>query len=178
MTDPKTLERIETLTRTYDQACTALEDLIGGLESDLEIVKSKHIRALKLQASAVARLEAALYAAVESSPDLFAKPRTLTINGVKVGFSVSKGKVEWDDESSVIAAIRKYKKDDADVLLQESYSPRKDALRALPAGDLAKLGCRISGAGDQVVVSRQAGDVEKLINKLTDKLVEQMVKSE
>lgn len=178
MTDPKKLERIERLCTAFDQSCITLDGMITELEADLEIVRSKHLRQLKRQATDVARLEAELRTSVEMAPDLFVKPRTLTIAGIKVGFTNSKGKLEWDDEDMVVAAILKHWKEDADVLLQTSQSPRKEALRALPAGDLAKLGCRIDGAGDQVVVNRQAGDVEKLITKLTEKLVAQMVKAE
>lgn len=172
------LGSIERLCAELDGAATYLETLTSDLQADLEEVKTKHLRGLKRQASVVARAEAALMSAVESAPHLFEKPRTITIHGVRVGFSVSKGKVEWDDEDSVIAAIRKYRKDDLDVLLQTVESPRKDALRALPAGDLARLGCRITGAGDQVLVKRVAGDVEQLIAKLTQQLLAKMVAAE
>lgn len=172
------LGSIERLCAELDQSASELESLTANLQADLEEVKAKHLRGLKRQASVVARAEAALVSAVESAPALFERPRTITIHGVRVGFSVSKGKLEWDDEDSVIAAIRKHRKDDVEVLLQTSVAPRKDALRALPAGDLAKLGCRIVDAGDQVLVKRVAGDVEQLIAKLTEKLVAKMVAAE
>lgn len=178
MNDPKTLESIERLCLELNTNAETLEALIADLQADLEEVKAKHLRGLKRQASAVARAEANLIGAVESAPDLFVKPRTMTIHGVKVGFGQGKGKVEWDDEDSVLAAIKRYRKDDAAVLILTEESPRKDALRALPAGDLARLGCRITGAGDQVMVKRVAGDVEQLIAKLTEKLVNRMVSSD
>lgn len=178
MNDPKSLESIERLCLELNSNAETLEALIAALQADLEEVKARHLRGLKRQASTVARTEATLISAVEAAPALFEKPRTLTIHGVKVGFTLSKGKVEWDDQDSVVAAIKRHRKDDADVLLQTEESPRKDALRALPASDLAKLGCRIIGAGDQVVVKRVAGDVETLIAKLTEKLVARMVSAE
>lgn len=178
MNEEKSLAHIEALCGEFNTQSDTLEALTAALERDLEEVKSKHLRGLKRQAGVVARAEASLVSAVEAAPDLFRKPRTITIHGIKVGLSLSPGRVEWDDEESVIAAIRRYRKDDLDVLLQSETSIRKDALRALPAGDLAKLGCRIEGAGDQVIVKRVAGDVEKLIQKLTAKLVEKMVSVE
>lgn len=54
-------------------------------------------------------------------------------------------------------------------------TPRKDTLRTLDEKDLAKLGCSIVGSGPAVIVRRVAGDVEKLINKLIEKLVGAMV---
>ena len=58
----------------------------------------------------------------------------------------------------------------------ERRTPRKDALRTLEARDLAKLGCQIIGDGPTVIVKRVTGDVEKLINKLIEKLVGALVK--
>ncbi|HOQ48172.1 MAG TPA: hypothetical protein PK157_22890, partial [Bryobacteraceae bacterium] len=90
-------------------------------------------------------------------------------------FTLSKGKLVWDDEQLVIRLIKKHFKDQADILIRTTEEPNKEALRQLPAEDLAKLGCSIEGAGDQAIVKRVAGEVEKLINKLIEKLVEAMV---
>jgi hypothetical protein len=173
-----TLADIETQTATYEAASVQLESQIAALESDLEAVKRKHLAGLKKQAAVVANREAELFSSIESAPDLFKKPRTLTLNGVKVGYTLSQGKVEWHNEDQVLALIKKYRKDEVDVLIHTKETPNKDALRNLPAGDLAKLGCRIDGAGDVVICKRVAGDVEKLVNKLIEKLVEAMVESD
>ena len=162
----------------YEAASASLEELIVALENDLEAVKQKHLRAIKRQASIVASLEAELNSLVEQGPDLFKKPRTITVHGVKVGFGFSKGKLEFDDEENVIKLIRKHRKEDADTLIRTEEHVNKDLLRNLPAGDLAKLGCKIEGAGDVVIVKRVAGDVEKLVNNLIEKLVEAMVKED
>jgi len=65
-----------------------------------------------------------------------------------------------------------------DELVKTEKTPRKDALRTLPEADLAKLGCKVMGDGPVVIVKRVSGDVEKLINKLIEKLVGAMVKGE
>ncbi len=170
-----TLADIETRSHDYNKECDAMEELIAALETDLEAVKQKHLRGIKRQAAIVAAREAELNSAIESSPGLFTKPRTITVHGVKVGFTVSQGKLVWDDEELVVALIKKHRKADADTLLRIKEEPNKDALKSLPAVDLAKVGCRIEGAGDVVVLKRVAGDVEKLVNKLIEKLVEAMV---
>ena len=91
---------------------------------------------------------------------------------------MSSGSLQFDDEETVISLIKKYRKDDADTLIRKTEAVNKDALRTLTAVELAKLGCKIEGAGDVVVLKRVAGDVEKLINKLITKLVEAMVDGE
>lgn len=178
MNEPKNLAEIDTHASWFADESGKLETMVDDLQADLEKVKSKHLNALKRQAGVVARANATLISAVEANPGLFEKPRTLVLHGIKVGLGNSKGRVEWDDDETVVRLVRKFFADDADLLLQETVTPKKDALRTLPAGDLAKLGCRIVGAGDQVIVRREAGDVEKLIERLTAKLVEKMIATE
>lgn len=175
---PTTLAEIETRCAKYEDESTALEDMIALLEADLEAVKNKHLRALKRQASVVAQCEAELISAVESGPDLFKKPRTLTIHGVKVGFTVSQGKVAFEDEDTVVKLIKQIWGRSSGDFIHTNEVPNKDALRTLDEKNLLKLGCKIEGAGDVVLVKRTAGDVEKLLTKLKDKLVEAMVKDE
>lgn len=170
-----TLAQVETGCEKYEKASAALEQLIADLEKDLEAVKQKHLRGIKRQAGEVANLEADLHSLIESAPHLFTKPRTVTVHGVKVGFTLSAGRLEFDDEETVISLIKKFRKDDADLFIRTTEQVNKDALKTLTAEDLKRLGCVIEGAGDVVVLKRVAGEVEKLINKLITKLVEAMV---
>jgi hypothetical protein len=174
-----TLGEIEKLSARYEDTSTTLEEMLAALEADLDAVKRKHLRGLKHQAGIVAAAEAELRSAVEAAPHLFKKPRTLTMHGVKVGFSVSEGKLVWDDEETVVALIKKHFPDQEHVFLRTCEEPNKDALKLeLDERDLKRIGCRIEGAGDVVLVKRTAGDVEKLIDKLKTKLVEAMVEQE
>lgn len=172
------LSQIESQCQAYDRASNELEYLIANLEEDLNKVKQKHLRGLKKAAATVAGLEAALTDAIGNSPQLFEKPRTVVLHGVKVGFTSSVGKLEFDDADTVLAHIRKLFPEEKDLLIRTKHEPNKDALRNLSAQDLAKLNCRIVDAGDLVLVKRMAGDVEKLVGKLIDRMVEAMVDPE
>lgn len=169
---------IEPLCAGYDAECVKLEEMIAALEADLEAVKLKHLAALKRQARVVASREAELHSTVESSPDLFKRPRTLVIHGTKVGFANTIGSVVFEDGDRVVELVRKHFKDRFDELVKTEYTPRKDSLRTLSPVELAGLGCDVEGAGEVVVVKRVAGDVEKLINKLIEKLVSAMVEGD
>ncbi|HEV2692262.1 MAG TPA: hypothetical protein VG347_05145 [Verrucomicrobiae bacterium] len=173
-----TLGQIEKACEGFEYESAVLEGNIADLEADLEAVKKKHLRGIKHQASIVAARQAELHSLIESAPGLFKQPRTITVHGVKVGYTVSNGKLEFEDEETVIALIKKHRKDDIDTLIRKTEAVNKDGLRTLTAVELAKLGCKIDGAGDVVVLKRVAGDVEKLINKLISKLVEAMVESD
>jgi phage host-nuclease inhibitor protein Gam len=173
-----TLAKIETGAQNYERESAMLEQLIADLERDFETVKQKHLRNIKRQAGVVANCEAELHTLIEAGPGLFIKPRTITIHGIKLGFMSSTGRLEFDDEETVIALIKKHRKDDADSFIRRKESVNKDALKTLDVADLRKLGCVIEDAGDVVVLKRVAGEVEKLINKLIGKLVEAMVETD
>ncbi len=169
-----TLGQLDNQTRDYEAECVRLEDFIAALESDLESVKRKHLTGLKRQAGVVASREAELQVAIEASPGCFIKPRTFTLNGIKIGFTLSVGSINWDDDAQVVALIKKLRPEEIATLIRCTEEPNKNALKSLTEADLKKLGCRIEGAGDVVVLKRVAGDVEKLVNKLIEKLVAAM----
>lgn len=169
------LAQIENKCLAYDSACADLEDMIHNLEAELNEIRDRHLRSLKRQAARVAGLEADLQPMIADHPELFVRPRTLTLHGVKVGLTTSQGKVVFDDADTVIATIKKRMRDHADILIRTKEELNKDALRNLTAEELVKLGCRIEDAGDVVVLKRVAGDVEKLVNKLIEKMVAAMV---
>jgi arsenate reductase-like glutaredoxin family protein len=169
-----TLAQIEPQCERYETESARLEQLIATLEAELEIVKQKHLRTIKRQAGVVAGCEAELQNLIEDAPHLFIRPRTITIHGVKVGYTASNGRVEFDDEESVIARIKKSRPEDAELLIRKTEEVNKEALRNLPADELLELGCQLAGAGDTVVLKRVAGEVEKLVNKLITKLVDAM----
>ncbi len=176
---PVTLGQIETACNEYELESAALEKQIDNLDADLAEVKRKHMAALKRQAAVVANREAFLRDLVESNPELFKRPRTMIVAGVKIGFTASAGKVEFtDDEENVIRRITRFLEADAANLIRVTREVNKDAVRNLPAADMAKIGCKIEGACDTVLVKRMAGEVEKLINKLITKLTETLVKGE
>lgn len=173
-----TLAQVETACERFEKESSSLDTLITDLETDLEAIKQKHIKSIKRQAGAVASRQADLQSLLERGAGLFTKPRTITVHGVKVGYTTSPGSLQFDDEETVINLIKRYHKQETETYIRTEESVNKDALKLLPAVDLAKLGCRIEGAGDTVVLKRVSGDVEKLINKMITKLVEAISSSE
>ena len=171
----RSVKELEPLCSAYDVECVELEIKIAQLEADLEIVKQNHLPGLKRQAATLASREADLFSAIENAPDLFLKPKTLIIAGTKIGFANSIGAVEFEDEDFVVSQVRKLLPERFETLVKTKYTPRKDSLRELDEKILGKLGCKVTGAGPVVVVKRVSGDVEKLINKLIEKLVGALV---
>jgi hypothetical protein len=166
-----TLADIERACKAYSDESTKLNDLVSALDADLAKVKQDHIAGIKRQATVVARREAELAQHRDDAPDLFVKPRTVIMHGVKVGYTTSIGRIDYDDEAAVIRQIRAKLADRADELIRSEESLIKDALKRLTPAELARIGCRIDGAGNIGILKLVGGDIEKLIDKLIAKMV-------
>jgi hypothetical protein len=106
-----------------------------------------------------------LEAMIEISKDCFKSPKTLVLQGVKVGFAKGKGKITWakDQIANIVKQIKKIFPEQADVLIKTEEKPIKEALGNLPANDLRRLGVTVTEAGDHVVVKMADSDIDKFI---------------
>jgi hypothetical protein len=161
-----TLSDIETAARDYAKARKILADRVGSLEDELGALKRRRIDGIKSATEEAAGLCDRLRTMVEGAPGLFEKPRTYVLHGIKLGFMKGKGKLDWDDSAAVIAKIRKHLGDQADVLVIIEERPSADAMKNLPASDLARIGVRLIDADDQVIVKATDSEVDKFVSQL------------
>jgi phage host-nuclease inhibitor protein Gam len=173
--NPTSIAQIEAACRAYDSECSTLEALVADLNDDLAAVRAKHLSKVKRQANVVARREAEVTNLVDQAPELFVKPKTMIFHGTKVGYSKSAGKLTTDDVEFVVAQIQRRFPEKFEELVRHTHELNKDALKRLPTADLSKIGCRIEGAGETVVVARTAGELEKLVEKMIAGMVAAMV---
>ena len=101
-----------------------------------------------------------LSAAIEAAPHLFTKPKTLTIEGIRVGYVKGKGKIEWDNPATVCQLIRRHLPDQADALIITKESPSKPALAALTTCQIRKIGCRLEDTGDTILIKPQDSAID------------------
>ncbi|TAK81737.1 MAG: hypothetical protein EPO20_24025 [Betaproteobacteria bacterium] len=161
-----TLNEIDSQTKAYSAARGELSDAVGLLQEAIQSMTRKHLPVIKRRVQAAKDAEAALRATIEGNPDLFVKPRTLTLHGIKVGFRKAVGKLDWEDDGQVVKLIKRYFGDQADVLIVTKEKPAKEALEQLAAADLKKLGITVEETGDVVVIKDTASDVDKLVKAL------------
>lgn len=157
---------IETLAKRFSTKRRFLGLKLQALEDDLRAVKRQHLDTLKEAAAEAGAMREQLREAVRESPELFVKPRSLVIHGVKVGFEKGKGKLEITDPARVVALIRKHHPDQADVLIQTTERPVAKALGQLTGAELKKLGVAVVDGGDQVVVRDAASEIDKLVDAM------------
>lgn len=160
------IDILDHTTSNYAAARVLLEHRVEACRREQDAVVKRHLQGIREAASLAAQAEAQLRGHIESYPELFVKPRTMTLHGVKVGFQKGKGRIEYSDEAKVIELIRKHLPDEADTLIVVTEAPLKTALLNLDAKQLAKLGCTITGTEDTVLIKDSAGEVDKIVNRL------------
>ena len=161
-----TLGDIERLTKDYAEWRRQLSEAVLAAEEELSALKRTHVTAIKRKVSAVAERREKLQAAIEESPELFRRPRTMTIDGIKVGFQKQKGKISWSDAGQVIRLIKKHLTEQADLLIKTTEKLVKGALQQLPAADLKRIGVTVGADGDGVVIKSTDSEIDKLVEAL------------
>jgi hypothetical protein len=161
-----TLGEIEQLTKEYAIHRKMLADRVQDLEEELAQVKKRHLGNIKRAVTVAATYQARLHAAIEESPELFKKPKTLILCGVRVGFMKGKGELKWEDADQVIRLIKKHFPEQAETLIKVAETPVKTALAQLSVQDLKRLGVTVIETGDQVTIKPTDSEVDKLVDAL------------
>lgn len=161
-----TLEKIEKLTREYANARESLANTVRMLETKIETIKRQYLPTIKRQVGIAKEKKANLFSAIEESPELFVKPRTVIFAGVKVGYEKGKGKIEWESDDQVVRLIRKHFPDQEEVLIKKIEKPIKKALANLSVADLKKIGVTVEETGDVIVIRPTDSEVDKLVEAL------------
>lgn len=152
------------------QKLAAVRDALAGThmaheEEAAALLKKYRPQLIKLTAQFKAAAED-LQAAVAAAPELFVKPRSVILHGIKAGYQKGKGKLDWEDAERVCKLIRKHQPALVDVLIQTVETPVKGALSELPVDDLRKLGVTVEGTGDVAFVKLADTEIAKIIKAL------------
>lgn len=154
--------RAEALARTRAQ----LAELVQALEDGLHHLKADAMPRIREQIDRAAAAWAALEAEIAAHPELFVKPRTVAMHGIKFGYAKGKGSVEIADDDRTVMLIKRHLPDQADVLIAVRETPIKDAIANLPAADLKRIGVNVKDTGDQVVIRPADGAIDKIVKAL------------
>lgn len=163
-----TLLDIDTLAKAYADRRALLAERLTELDRDLAAVKRKHMKELKRHVALTAECQTDLANAIDGAPELFEKPKTRILHGIKVGFRKGPGGLDWDDDDDLVRKIERMFPEDSEAerYLIVKKKPSADALEDLDAATLKRLGIVVEDTGDVVVVKAVESDVEKLVKAL------------
>lgn len=156
------------MTREYASAHARLGKLVGELQELVNAVTRKAMPAIMDAVEKASVKEGLLKELVEQGgrEGLFIRPRTIVFHGVKVGMEKGKGKIDFDDEETVIRLIRKHLPEQAELLINMKETVSKTALKGVEVADLRRIGCTVEETGDQVVIRPMDNEVRKAVKAL------------
>ncbi len=160
------METIERATRLYASTREVLADRVRTLESEIEAIKRQRLPGIKSALARAAEAEGRLRQAIDAAPELFGRPKTVVLHGIKIGYRKATGKLVWDDADQVVTLIRKHFPDQADVLIITTERPSKPALTQLTVVDLKRVGVRVIETGEEIVIAPTDSEVDKLVDAL------------
>ena len=161
-----TLNDLEKRAKALADTRASVASIVQTLNDGIDALKRNHMAALKKAVNAAAEQHERLKAVIDENPQLFVKPRTVVMHGIKLGFAKGKGSVEFDDADQVVRLIEKHHPDQVDILVQVEETPVKAALAQLTAAELKKLGVTVEGTSDVVVIKPTDSAVDKTVKAL------------
>ena len=101
-------------------------------------------------------------------PDLFIRPRTVAVDGIRFGLRKQPGSVSVGDEAQAISRLRARFPSRAETLIRVKETLDRSALRKLPAAELAQIGVTMEKATDEVTIAAASGDLDRVVAALLD----------
>ena len=168
--DPLRLDKIEDQAREYAAANAATLRLAEDLKAAIAAVCATHVGKIKMAAGAAAVEREALMELLKDAADLFAAPRrSLTVDGVRVGWKKERGKVVITDEAATVQRIReRLPEDQAELLIRRAEKVHKPGVFDLSAADLKRLGIKIEDDTDAPFIKDIEVPIDKLVAGLMD----------
>lgn len=168
LTSASPIVGIDVLARKYADARAAVAKRVADYQDDFRALQKKHVPGIKQTAGVAAQRQSELQAEIAQHPELFVRPRTMNLHGIKLGFQKGKGSIACDDPAQAVERIEKHFGDDAPAYLIITKKPKTSALIELDVATLKKLGLSVQDTGDAVVIKAVDGDVEKLVAQLLE----------
>lgn len=169
-----TIADLERRAKAVADTRAVVGEIVQSLNDGIDALKRDHMRALKAAINAAAEQHDKLKALIEASPELFVKPRTVVMHGIKLGYRKGTGGLVLDDEEQVVKLIRRHFAEQFDVLVKTTEKPVKSTLSSLTVAELKKLGVTVESTGDVVFIAPTDSAVDKLVKALLKSATEEL----
>lgn len=152
----------EQLSNAHNDTSATAAHLQAEIKSAIGPILERYQTTLDRYAEAEAVWHRRLDELLASAPQLFVKPRSLSVDGVKAGYRKAEDTLDWDDEAVVIARIEALFPEQVDLLVRSQRSLNIDAVTLLEPAQRQRIGVRSISGADSHYISIGDNDVEKL----------------
>ena len=167
MNGAMTLTEIGELAKAYSGARDALASVTDEVREVQRREVRKRLRGIRSRVAEVSATREQLVAAIDENRQLFERPRTRAMHGIKFGLRKQPGRIEGD-ATQAIARIDRRMPDRAQDLVATKRTLVKAALQKLSTRELAALGLTIADTGDAVLVQAAGDDLDRLVDAMLE----------
>lgn len=150
-----------------------MNSVVTGLNQAVKDLMADRLPEVRAAIDAAAQTWAELETMLRESPQLFVKPRTVTVAGIKVGYEKGKGGLEIPNPARTVELIKKHLADQVELLIDTKETPAKGALQQLPAADLRRVGVNVKDTGDRIVIRPADTELDKMVKALVGDAVDE-----
>lgn len=163
------MKSIINLGRTFAGARSRVAAIVDKIKSAQQAALDAHRPSLRKAVNQANEAQAALASAITAAPELFEKPRTINVDGIRLGMRTSKRKLTCDDPDKVIELIKKKLPRTTDVWLRTVEEINWEALEALDNEQLAEIGVEVVPPDpNSVTIKPTDSAVDKLVAALLE----------
>lgn len=161
-----TIDEIEAKAKALASARAELSERVGRIRDEQDAIKRRLLTGVRNALARARDAYDALHAAIEAHPELFEKPKTRTLHGVRLGYMKQRGKLQWEDDRGLIDGLRKLLGEEADGYIRTTEKPIASRLQDLPARDLRRVGITVTDDTDVIVIKTADDALDKFIDAL------------
>jgi hypothetical protein len=163
---------IDLLARQYADAQTDLDSLTNELRSEIDAAVRKRWPELRRATTRAAERYDALLGLVRDSREVFEKPKTKILHGVRVGYRKAKDVVQVLNADNTCALIEKHLPDQVEVLISTKKSPVIAGLEQLDDAQLKHVGCKRVPGSDEPFAALADTELDKVVQALMKGAIE------
>lgn len=173
------LQEAQKLAATLSANRDKLSALFLSLQVSIDAAKAAAMTDIKRTARQVAASHAALVAFISENPDMFNRPRSHVVDGIKFGMQASQGTLEWENDEKVceriiaLAEKGEIPADQVDLLISVTKKPVASAVRQLDPALQRRIGVRLEGVGDQPLIKNVDSNVEKAVQAVINAAIKE-----
>jgi hypothetical protein len=144
----------------------------GTLQVEVKTVQDGSLPEIRRVARRIAKQHDELKSLIAANAELFIRPRTHIVDGLKFGLQKQTGTISWADDAKLCARIHKLcaegviPEHQAELLIQTTEKPLSKAVEKLDGTVLKRLGVEVGKDGDAVLIKSVDGEVEKAVKAL------------
>lgn len=165
-----TLEDLQRRAATLSDARDKLAALLTTMQAEIDTIKTGALPDIRRVARTISRQHNELADLIKANPELFSKPRSYVVDGLKFGLQKQRGKMAWADDDALCDRIDKLAEEgvitveQAELCMSCTYKPVAAGLEQLDAKVLKRLGVTVTADTDAPLIKSVDGEVEKAIN--------------